>query len=245
MLNGGRGGTTIPETDRRGVWEHLAAHLRDADLEPPDLRDGPPEVERRAFAQAVEAVDVEERPRIVGYAALFDVLSEDLGGFRERIAAGAFDGALAAGADVRALWNHDRNLVLGRTTNETLRLESDERGLRVEIYPPDTVWARDALESIRRGDVDQMSFGFVTLRDAWHTEPDGTVIRTLESVELFDVSPVTFPAYPQTSVSVRQRARELREAASSRADGAEAEARVRARAHLAVQRLRLELKSRE
>lgn len=146
--------------------------------------------------------------RIVGHAALFNSLSLDLGGFRERIDPGAFEGAERA--DVRALFNHDPNHVLGRTKAGTLKLKEDERGLLTEIHPPDTQLARDLATSIARGDVDQMSFGFRTLEDAWEKR-DGENIRILKKVELFDVSPVTFPAYPETHVSARalDKAREL------------------------------------
>lgn len=140
-------------------------------------------------------------PVIAGHAALFDTLSEDLGGFREKIAPGAFSKAL--GGDVRALFNHDPNFVLGRTRAKTLRLAEDSRGLTFEIDPPDTSAAQGILESIRRGDVSQMSFAFRTVSDVWEDNADGESIRTLVEVELFDVSPVTFPAYRETDVAVR------------------------------------------
>jgi hypothetical protein len=137
---------------------------------------------------------------IVGYAAVFNSLSEDLGGFRERIAPGAFAGA--ADADVRALFNHDPNLVLGRSTAGTLTLGEDEVGLKIRITPPDTQYARDVMALIERGDVSQMSFGFRTVKDDWE-QGDGGTIRTLQQVSLYDVSPVTFPAYPATHVQMR------------------------------------------
>ena len=146
-------------------------------------------------AEGDEAPDV-----LVGYAALFDELSEDLGGFRERIAAGAF--AASIGGDVRALFNHDTNLILGRTRANTLRLAEDQRGLQCEIIMPDTTTSRDLRESVRVGNVDQMSFGFRTKQDSWD-EVDGAIVRTLFEVELLDVSPVTFPAYPQTEIALR------------------------------------------
>lgn len=139
-----------------------------------------------------------DRPVIRGYAAVFNSLSEDLGGFREIIAPGAFQGAL--GEDIRALWNHDSNHVIGRTAAGTLMLEEDDKGLRVEIQPPESAgWM---VESIRRGDVTQMSFGFRTLRDDWAND-DGEVIRTLQLVRLIEVSPVAFPAYPETEAAMR------------------------------------------
>ena len=204
VLNGGRGGTTIPAGDRQGVYNHLAAHLKDADLEPPDLRATPPPArEERSFALRELRVEGQDTARkIVGYAAVFDVLSVPLWGFKERIRPGAFKKTIGE-ADVRALWNHDSNLVLGRTKSGTLALAEDEVGLRIEITPPDAQWARDHMATIERGDVDQMSFGFNTVRDKWYTDA-GETIRDVEEVHLFDVSPVTFPAYPQTTVQVRQ-----------------------------------------
>jgi len=142
-----------------------------------------------------------EPTRLVGYAAVFGELSDNLGDFREKIAPGAF--AKSLGGDVRALFNHDPNLILGRTKAKTLSLREDQRGLLVEITPPDTQVARDLAESIRRGDVDQMSFGFRTKKDDWEEDAKGDIIRTLIEVDIFDVSPVTFPAYPTTEIAVR------------------------------------------
>src|SRR5690625_3155533 len=95
-----------------------------------------------------------DSPRIVGYAAKFDRASGDLGGFTEIIRRGAFAKTIQE-ADVRALWNHDSNYVLGRSKSGTLRLVEDDEGLRIEVDPPDTQWARDLVKSIERGDVDQ------------------------------------------------------------------------------------------
>lgn len=146
----------------------------------------------------------EEGPaRLVGYAALFGRRSEILfGSFVEVIAPGAFAGALK-NADVRCLWNHDSNHVIGRTRSGTLTVEEDEIGLRIEATPPDTQWARDAMTSIERGDVDQMSFGFRVARDEWEEDGDLLIRTILEIEELYEVSPVTFPAYPDTAVAVR------------------------------------------
>ncbi len=168
------------------------------------------EVERRAL-RGLELRTNGGAPKITGYAAVFNMMSEDLGFFREIIMPGAFDRALREGHDVRALWNHNPDVVLGRTKSGTLALSVDEKGLLVSITPPDTQAARDVVESIKRGDVDGMSFGFRTLGDNWRTE-EGEQIRELTDVELVDVSPVAFPAYPQTQVSARalERAREGR-----------------------------------
>ncbi len=202
-LNGARGGVDIPEEDRKAVWKHLAAHMMDGDMEPPEMMNSFSEgIERRAFPFMEIRVDSGEQPKIVGHAAVFDKLSVNLGGFREKIAPGAFANAIKKN-DIRALWNHDPNFVLGRNKSKTLTLAEDEKGLAIEIVPPDAQWAKDLMETIRRGDVDQMSFGFRVIKDTWEFIEGKDSIRTLQEVELFDVSPVTFPAYPQTDVKVR------------------------------------------
>lgn len=162
------------------------------------------DLELRTFDITELRVDQNEnqKPIIKGYAAVFNVLSEDLGGFQEQVAPGAFKNTIAKD-DIRALFNHDPNYVLGRTKNRTLRLAEDEKGLAIEIDPPDTQWSRDLQESIKRGDITQMSFGFRAIKDEWKQEDKKMPIRTLIENWLRDVSPVTFPAYPQTSVKVR------------------------------------------
>ncbi len=203
VLNGARGGANIPASDKEGVYREAAKQYRRFDEEPPELkRSSQSSYERRAFPLMEVRINEEgDKPKIVGYAAVFNKMSLDLGGFREVIRPGAFKKTIQE-ADVRALWNHNADYVLGRTKSGTLKLEEDDKGLRIEITPPDTQWAKDLITSMRRGDVDQMSFGFRPVKDRWGTE-DGENIRELLEVELFDVSPVTFPAYPQTSVQVR------------------------------------------
>lgn len=168
------------------------------------------DIERRIVDAGLEVRGEGETRTLVGYAAKFGVRSEDLGGFVESIAPGAFDRAISEEHDVRALWNHNPDVVLGRTKSGTLRLSVDEVGLRIETDLPDTQAARDLRVSVARGDVSQMSFGFRTKGDEWRTE-DGVPYRTLTDLDLFDVSPVTYPAYPQTEVSVRalDQAREM------------------------------------
>ena len=128
VLNGARGGTKIPEADKKGVWNHLAAHLRDADVEPPELKSRNIEIDYRSFPFEIRA---DEENKIVGYAAVFNQLYVDLGPFREKIAPGAFKKTIQE-ADVRALWNHDPNFVLGRTKSGTLKLQEDDKGLAIE-----------------------------------------------------------------------------------------------------------------
>lgn len=158
--------------------------------------------ERRYFSAAeLRLKDSEdgESTGITGYAAVFDSWSEDLGWFKEQISPGAFKNTIKNG-DIRALINHDPNLIIGRTKNGTLSLSEDDKGLLYDVELPDTSYALDLRESISRKDITQNSFGFQTIRDAW--SDDGSR-RTLVEVKLFDVSPVTFPAYKQTKVKLR------------------------------------------
>jgi HK97 family phage prohead protease len=159
-------------------------------------------IETRAVATEIRAIDTDDGPVIEGYAAVFNRESEDLFGFREQIQRGAFAKTLSEKPDVRALWNHDHSVVLGRTKSGTLELEEDEIGLKMRLHPPES--AADKIESIRRGDVDGMSFGFRVIKDAWDNSSTPQM-RTLQEVELIEVSPVTFPAYPATAgkLSVR------------------------------------------
>ena len=157
---------------------------------------------RCAAIKELRVHDDSDGPMITGYAAVFDMLSEDLGGFRERVLPGAFTDTLKGKPDVKALIDHDSSKILGRTTAGTLTLEEDKKGLAVRISPADTTAGIDVLKSIKRGDIDQMSFAFQTVTDRWHTE-DEEEIRELVAVNLFDVSVVTFPAYPDTSVAIR------------------------------------------
>ena len=179
--------------------------------------------EFRAFEVSQLEIRAEEgKPKkIAGYAAVFETLSEPMFGFREKVSPGAFAETISAD-DIRALWNHDPNYILGRNRAGTLVLAEDERGLKIEISPPDTQWARDLITSIERRDVSQMSFGFQTLKDMWDEEDPQNVTRTLIKVRLYDVSPVTYPAYPSTSVNARSAEEIIAEhrAAKSQADDA-------------------------
>ena len=135
-----------------------------------------------------------ETMNVVGHASVYNTMSEDLGGFREIIAPGAFDDVLEN--DVRALINHDGNLILARTTSGTLKLSTDEKGLKYEFDMPQTSYGKDLAISMKRGDVTQSSFAFTVENDNWETK-DGLDVRTITKLKrLFDVSPVTYPAYP-------------------------------------------------
>lgn len=159
-------------------------------------------LERRSYTVAGLEVRADHGlSRLVGHAAVFESLSEPMYGFREKIAAGAFAESIGKD-DIRALWNHDTSHVLGRKSAGTLILTEDERGLAVDIKPPPTTWAKDLMISIQRGDITQMSFGFQVLTDSW-SMVDGAEVRTLEKVKLYEVSPVTFPAYSATDIGSR------------------------------------------
>jgi HK97 family phage prohead protease len=155
--------------------------------------------ERRVLTAELRAG--KDKRTIVGHAAVFNSPT-DLGWFREQIRPGAFAESVKAD-DIRALFNHDPNHVLGRNKAGTLRLAEDDKGLAIEIDPPDTQLARDLLVSMERGDVSQMSFGFYVEKQEWDETNPKSPLRTLIKVRLFDVSPVTFPAYEDTDASVR------------------------------------------
>lgn len=185
--------------------------------------------ESRVYPARIELRDDgDEAVVVTGHAALFNVLSVPLGGFRERVARGAFAKTVQE-SDVRMLVQHDAAAVVARVKAGTLALREDDVGLafeaRLNPLDPD---ARRLAAKLRDGLIDQMSFGFEVIRDSWDTEEvhdehsDGdTVVRTLHEVRLWEVSPVTFAAYPATDVAlagvsvpleVRRRAEELRTA---------------------------------
>lgn len=152
----------------------------------------------KRFFNIETRVDKKGKRNIVsGHAAVFNQLSEDLGGFREMIQVGAFDDVLDN--DVRAFFNHDPNFLLARTSSGTLKLGVDKKGLSYSFDVPDTTAGRDLIVSMERGDISQSSFAFKVEKDSW-SENNGTEIRTIEKVgRLFDVSPVSIPAYPDAN----------------------------------------------
>jgi HK97 family phage prohead protease len=167
----------------------------------------------------------------VGYGAVFyragDAGTEyPLGkGVAERVDARAFDAALQRGDDVRALFNHEPDHLLGRLSSGTLRLSVDDSGLRYEIDLPDTQAGRDVATSIERGDLSGSSFSFNVERADW-SEENGRDIRTIKSVRLFDVGPVTYPAYAGTSAALRSEGDDA-EAQAEREAWKEAQAQTR------------------
>jgi len=162
-------------------------------------------MERRILqATQMEIRKADEGPTTIeGYAAKFNVDSVPMWGFTERIAPGTFTRTLKENPDIKALWNHDSNCVIGSTKGGSLQLSEDDVGLKFSLDPGDTSWGKDALECIKRGDVSGVSFGFMTQKCEWdYTDPDNT-IRTLTDVDLYEISPTPFPAYPDTEVQAR------------------------------------------
>jgi HK97 family phage prohead protease len=143
--------------------------------------------------------------RLNGYATVYDKETELFPGFLEKFAPGAFRDALAGGGDVVALYNHDKNLLLGRTKSKTLRLREDPQGLYMEVDLPKTQLGRDMEVLVGRGDIRGQSFGFSVDQPNGETfdKRGKNIVRTVLKASLRDVGPVTFPAYPQTSVSLR------------------------------------------
>ncbi|CAI1972240.1 HK97 family phage prohead protease [Serratia marcescens] len=162
--------------------------------------------EMRCYTGEVRAEQQEDQPtRIIGYGSVFNIRSEPLWGFREIIKTGAFDDVL--NDDVRGLFNHDPNFILGRSTSGTLKVSVDERGLQYDIEAPDTQTIRDlVLAPMKRGDINQSSFAFRVARDGdrWYEDEEGVVIREIHKFSrLYDVSPVTYPAYQAADSAVR------------------------------------------
>lgn len=156
---------------------------------------------RMPSADETRAMLVQTDHKIAGHAIVFNQLSDELGGFRERIVPEAVNRTFREKIDVRALWNHDNSKPIGRLSARTLSISSDKIGLMTEIAPPQ--WAAGHVESVARGDVTGMSFGFMALDDDWHVE-DGMPTRDVLDMRVMEVSPVSFPAYPQTDVSKRE-----------------------------------------
>lgn len=171
-----------------------------------ELRDGTEVIERRVAPVVTETRSNPDGSwTLIGHAAVFDSLSESLGGFREVIQRGAFRKVLKnPDLAVKALFNHDQNLVLGSNQSGTLKLTEDPTGLRYEVQVADTTYGRDLRVLLERGDVTQSSFAFKVGKDGqdWTDQEDGTLLRTItEFADLLDVSPVTYPAYRATSAA--------------------------------------------
>jgi HK97 family phage prohead protease len=210
------------------------------------------EIERRDFAFEDEQELIVEsradgRAAIIGYAAVYNRLSLDLGGFREEILPGAFDKILSrqrGRQDVVALFNHDSNIVLGRTSSGTLELSSDEKGLRYVVTPP--VSRADVMELIQRRDVRGSSFAFTVDKagEGFRQGDDGKAVRQIREVSgLYDVGPVLVPAYPSTSAGVAMRSYEAWLAAQSQPEAVASVVAVRSLARDAATAAALRLRN--
>ena len=203
--------TTIGcHTNKQDAIDQMVAISISEDMEPGgeiNSRSKMKKIERRTYTvQDVEARQADDGVmRLSGYAAVFNDASVPLP-FKERIAPGAFRKTLSEAPDVRLLINHE-GLPLARTKNGTLTLTEDDRGLRFDAELADTQEARDIYTLVSRGDVDQMSFAFRVIRQNWSKDKTE---RTLTEVSLADgdVSVVTYPAYPTTTVEARQKLNE-------------------------------------
>lgn len=178
-------------------------------------------IERRIALELRTGGD-NKSPRLVGHAAVFDSPSQDLGGFTEIIRPGAFKRSLASTSyDQLALVQHMPELVLGRRSAGTLRLQEDQRGLAFEIDMPATTAARDLLVSVQRGDIRGASFAFSTPKggDKWDVR-NGAVVRELLDVNLSEITITAQPAYLDTSVAMRSYDTKFRQPAHGLALGA-------------------------
>lgn len=162
------------------------------------------ERQTRSIASDLKTREKEDEMIIEGYFAVYNTETELWPGAFEEIAPGAFDNTLSN--DIRALINHDTSLVLGRTKAGTLELKTDSRGLwgRIKINPNDTD-AVNLYERVKRGDVDQCSFGFNIVSEETDYRDNGTVKWIIKEIDLHEVSVCTFPAYEETGVQARHK----------------------------------------
>jgi HK97 family phage prohead protease len=176
--------------------EGVVARIREEDSSRSAKVESMSKLETRVNVTDFEVRETADGMQFEGYASVFNSRSENLGGFTEFVAPGAFTRSLKARGDIKLLWNHDSGQVLGSTRAKTMSLVEDERGLKVTATLPNTSLGRDTAELIRTGIIDSMSFGFNVIKDSWNNEGNE---RTLHSVKLFEVSIVAFPAYAGTA----------------------------------------------
>ncbi|MEK4894182.1 HK97 family phage prohead protease [Bacillus sp. FSL M7-0996] len=161
---------------------------------------------RELLSSTLEIREIEGGLRIItGYAVKWEMKSVTMGywrRFKEQFKRGAFTDSLTQD-DQLALWSHDYSQVLGRTKNGTLRLFEDEIGLRFELDLADTTLGDDTYKTIKRGDVDGVSFGFQMTKEEWDESDPDNVVRSVTKAKLVEISPVAFPAYPDSQVSAR------------------------------------------
>ena len=202
------------------VMEESYHYDKDEEEDEKKFRNNNPNVEKRTFnlESKIETreVDGKERNVVVGYGSVYNSRSENLGGFYEYISEGAFTDELINSSDVRALINHDPNLILARSKNGkgTLKLNADSKGLKYEFEMPDTSYARDLLINMKNNNLNQSSFAFTIPSggDEWSSDEAGNNIRTINKIDrLFDISVVTYPAYSQAASDVMVAQRGLKE----------------------------------
>lgn len=162
-------------------------------------------LERRTVTGEVESRAQGSNIYVEGYASVFEKRSGNLGGFVEKVRNTAFNKTVKE-ADVRALWNHDPQFVLGRSSAKTLELSVDDNGLYYRALLPNTTYGRDLAELLERRDVRESSFTFFKVQDEWDLTETGYPQRSLVEVGLIDVAPVTFPAYDDATSGVARRA---------------------------------------
>lgn len=153
--------------------------------------------------------------QIVGYAIVWNSPSVDLGGFTEICSPNMLDRTLKQSPDVLALRDHKQELLLGRTTAGTLDLRTDSKGLAFVITLPKTAIGDDTAENVRVKNLSGVSFGFTTIADSWAEGTDGSLVRTLLDIDLYEISPTSFAAYADTSVSTRSCPANLRKRISA------------------------------
>lgn len=150
--------------------------------------------------------DGSEIPVVEGYASVFNVQTDIGGWYIEEIAPEAFDKSLSEKKDVRALFNHNWDKVLGRISANTLRLSADTKGLKFEVDLPNTTYANDLKESMARGDVKECSFGFIITAEEWKwAEGEGKDLVRITEVDLYEISIVTLPQYEETTATLRSK----------------------------------------
>lgn len=161
---------------------------------------------REILSSEIEIREIEGGLRtITGYAVKWEMKSVTMGywrRFKEQFKRGAFTDSLTQD-DQLALWSHDYSQVLGRTMNGTLRLFEDEIGLRFELDLADTTLGDDTYKTIKRGDIDGVSFGFQMVKEEWDESNPDNIVRSVTKAKLVEISPVAFPAYPDSQVSAR------------------------------------------
>lgn len=192
--------------DEAARAEDLSGQIERAKATRGVLTRSQPGVERRMRAEF--RAEVEATGKLLrGHAAVFDQVAEIFPGYGEELASTAFDEVLKRDdLDVRALFNHNPSLLLGRSSAGTLRLSTDSTGLEFEADLPNTSYANDLRELLSRGDVTGASFGFIPGVMVLSRAEDGGELTTHTSVaDLLDVSPVTFPAYGGTDVALRSK----------------------------------------